>query len=63
MAPANLMSLATAGGTGSAVIIDVTQNTVTQQLHDALAQAQTKAIACSYTIPPSRAAGPSTSAR
>jgi hypothetical protein len=53
MAPSNLMSLAQAGGTGSAVIIDVTGNTVTQQLHDALAQAQTKAIACSYKIPPS----------
>ena len=53
MAPSNLMSLATAGGTGSAVIIDVTGDTVTQQLHDALAQAQTKAIACSYKIPPS----------
>jgi hypothetical protein len=52
-APTNLMSLAQAGGTGSAVIIDVTGNTVTQQLHDALAQAQTKAIACSYQIPPS----------
>jgi hypothetical protein len=52
-APANLMSLAQAGGTDSAVIIDVTGNTVTQQLHDALAKAQTKAIACSYSIPPS----------
>jgi hypothetical protein len=52
MAPANLKSLATAGGTGDAVIIDVTGNTVTQQLHDALAKAQTKAIACSYQIPP-----------
>jgi hypothetical protein len=53
MAPSNLMSLAQAGGTGDAVIIDVTGNTVTQQLHDALAKAQTKAIACSYSIPPS----------
>jgi hypothetical protein len=53
MAPANLKSLAQAGGTGDAVIIDVTGNTVTQQLHDALAKAQTKAIACSYSIPPS----------
>jgi hypothetical protein len=53
MAPANLKSLAQAGGTGDAVIIDVTGNTVTQQLHDALAKAQTKAIACSYAIPPS----------
>ncbi|HEY6475065.1 MAG TPA: hypothetical protein VI456_00700, partial [Polyangia bacterium] len=52
-APANLMSLAQAGGTSSAVIIDVTGNTVTQQLHDALTVAQTKAIACSYQIPPS----------
>jgi hypothetical protein len=52
-APANLLSLAQAGGTGSAVIIDVTGNTVTQQLHDALTLAQTKAIACSYKIPPS----------
>lgn len=52
-APSNLMSLAQAGGTDSAVIIDVTGNTVTQQLHDALTKAQTKAIACSYTIPPS----------
>jgi hypothetical protein len=52
-APSNLMSLAQAGGTGSAVIIDVTGNTVTQQLHDALTKAQTKAIACSYKIPPS----------
>ncbi len=51
LAPSNLMSLATAGGTGSAVVIDVTQNNVTQQLHDALKQAQTKAIACSYKIP------------
>jgi hypothetical protein len=53
LAPENLMSLATAGGTGSAVVIDVTQSNVTQQLHDALTQAQTKAIACSYQIPPS----------
>ena len=53
MAPANLKSLAQAGGTSDAVIIDVTGNTVTQQLHDALAKAQTKAIACSYSIPPS----------
>ena len=45
------MSLATAGGTGSAVIIDVTQNDVTPKLRAALAQAQTKAIACSYQIP------------
>jgi hypothetical protein len=51
-APTNLMSLAQAGGTGSAVIIDVTQGDVTQKLHDALKQAQTKAIACSYKIPP-----------
>ena len=51
-APTNLMTLAQAGGTGSAVIIDVTQNDVTQKLHDALKQAQTKAIACSYKIPP-----------
>jgi hypothetical protein len=57
LAPENLMSLATAGGTGSAVVIDVTQNTVTQQLHDALTQAQTKAIACSYKIPPSSSGG------
>jgi Mg-chelatase subunit ChlD len=53
MAPTNLATLATAGGTVSPVIIDVTSNTVTQQLHDALQQAQTKAIACSYSIPPS----------
>ena len=53
MAPSNLKSLAQAGGTGDAVIIDVTGNTVTQQLHDALAKAQSKAIACSYAIPPS----------
>jgi hypothetical protein len=52
-APSNLMSLAQAGGTDSAVIIDVTGNTVTQQLHDALTKAQTKAIACSYKIPAS----------
>jgi hypothetical protein len=58
MAPANLMSLAQAGGTDSAVIIDVTGNTVTQQLHDALAKAQTKAIACSYQIPPSTGGTP-----
>ena len=51
-APTNLMTLAQAGGTGSPVIIDVTQNDVTQKLHDALQQAQTKAIACSYKIPP-----------
>jgi hypothetical protein len=57
-APANLKSLAMAGGTSDAVIIDVTGNTVTQQLHDALAQAQTKAIACSYTIPPSSGGTP-----
>jgi hypothetical protein len=57
-APANLMSLAQAGGTDSAVIIDVTGNTVTQQLHDALAKAQTKAIACSYQIPPSSGGTP-----
>jgi hypothetical protein len=50
-APANLMALATAGGTGSAVILDVTQNDVTPKLRAALAQAQTKAIACSYQIP------------
>jgi hypothetical protein len=58
MAPANLMSLAQAGGTDNAVIIDVTGNTVTQQLHDALAKAQTKAIACSYSIPPSSGGTP-----
>ena len=52
LAPSNLMTLAQAGGTGSPVIIDVTQNDVTQKLQDALKQAQTKAIACSYTIPP-----------
>ena len=57
LAPANLMSLATAGGTGSAVVIDVTQSNVTQQLHDALTQAQTKAIACSYQIPPATGTG------
>jgi hypothetical protein len=51
-APANLMTLAQAGGTGTPVIIDVTQNDVTQKLQAALKQAQTKAIACSYTIPP-----------
>lgn len=50
-APANLLALASAGGTGSAVIIDVTQNDVTPKLRAALAQAQTKAIACSYQIP------------
>jgi hypothetical protein len=58
MAPANLKSLAMAGGTDDAVIIDVTANTVTQQLHDALAKAQTKAIACSYQIPPSTGGTP-----
>ena len=52
-AQSNLNMLASAGGTGTAVIIDVTGNTVTQQLHDAIAKAQTKAIACSYTIPSS----------
>ena len=52
-AQSNLNMLASAGGTGTAVIIDVTGNNVTQQLHDAIAMAQTKAIACSYTIPAS----------
>jgi hypothetical protein len=50
-APTNLAALATAGGTGTPVIIDVTQNDVTQKLQDALTQARTKAIACSYEIP------------
>jgi hypothetical protein len=56
-APANLLALATAGGTGSAVILDVTQNDVTAKLHAALTQAQTKAIACSYQIPTSTHGG------
>jgi hypothetical protein len=53
VAQSNLNMLATAGGTGTALIISVTDNNVTQELHTALMQAQTKAIACSYTIPPS----------
>ena len=57
-AQSNLNTLASAGGTGTAVIIDVTQNNVTQQLHDAIATAQTKAIACSYAIPPSSGGTP-----
>jgi hypothetical protein len=52
MAPANLKTLAQGGGTTDAVIIDVTQNDVTPKLQAALKQAQTKAIACSYKIPP-----------
>ena len=59
MAQTNLMSLAhRPAAPGQRVIIDVTGNTVTQQLHDALAKAQTKAIACSYPIPPSSGGTP-----
>ncbi len=54
MAPGNLMTLAQAGGTGNPVIIDVTQGDVTQKLRDALKQVQSKAIACTYKIPPPR---------
>jgi len=49
-AKTNLDMLATAGGTGNAVVIDISQD-VTTALHAALTQAQTKAIACSYQIP------------
>jgi hypothetical protein len=52
MAPANLMSLAQAGGTGMPVIIDVTKGDVTDKLREALKQVQSKAIACTYKIPP-----------
>jgi hypothetical protein len=52
-AQTNLNMLATAGGTGNALVISVTDTNVTQELHTALTQAQTKAIACSYKIPPS----------
>src|SRR5579863_6524562 len=45
--------MASAGGTENALIINVTDNNVTQELHTALMQAQSKAIACSYTIPTS----------
>jgi hypothetical protein len=56
-AQTNLNVLASAGGTGTALVISVTDNNVTQELHTALTQAQTKAIACSYQIPPSSGAG------
>jgi hypothetical protein len=56
-AQTNLNMLATAGGTGSALVISVTDTNVTQELHDAITQAQTKAIACSYKIPPSSSGG------
>jgi len=52
-AQTNLNMLATAGGTGSALVINVTDNNVAQELHTALTQAQSKAIACSYKIPTS----------
>jgi len=52
-AQTNLNVLASAGGTGTALVISVTDTNVTQELHTALTQAQTKAIACSYQIPPS----------
>jgi hypothetical protein len=47
----NLDMLATAGGTAPAVVIDTGQN-VTSLLQTALKQVQSKAIACSYKIPP-----------
>jgi hypothetical protein len=47
----NLDMLATAGGTAPAVVIDTSQN-VTMALQTALKQVQSKAIACSYKIPP-----------
>ena len=50
-AQSNLDMLAQAGGTNQAVVIDTGQN-VTQALQTALKQVQTKAIACSYKIPP-----------
>jgi hypothetical protein len=53
LAQTNLNMLAMAGGTGNALVISVTDTNVTAELHAALTQAQTKAIACSYTIPPS----------
>ena len=56
-AQTNLNMLATAGGTGNALVISVTDTNVTQELHDAITQAQTKAIACSYKIPPSTSGG------
>ncbi|MBC8133482.1 MAG: hypothetical protein H7X95_10925, partial [Deltaproteobacteria bacterium] len=51
MAATNLNTLASAGGTGTAVVINTNQN-VTQELQTALAQIRTKALACAYKIPP-----------
>jgi hypothetical protein len=50
-APANLNALAAGGGTGTAVVIDTSQN-VTQALQTALNQIRTTAVACEYMIPP-----------
>jgi hypothetical protein len=51
MAKTNLDMLATAGGTAPAVVIDTGQN-VTSLLQAELKKVQSKAIACSYKIPP-----------
>jgi hypothetical protein len=50
MPQANLNTWAVAGGTTQAVLISTDQD-VTQQLRDALAQVRTKAIACQYSVP------------
>src|SRR5262249_5027486 len=49
-ASANLNALAQAGGTGSAVVINTSQN-VTQALQTAFNQIRTTAVSCEYKIP------------
>lgn len=47
---ANMNMIASAGGTGTAVIVDTSMD-VTSQIQTALKQVQTASIACQYTIP------------
>jgi hypothetical protein len=55
-AQANLDTLATAGGTGKAFLINTTQN-VTQSFLKALNDIRTAAVACEYRIPTAPAGG------
>jgi hypothetical protein len=51
--PMFVNSIATAGGTGMAFVLDPTKD-LTQELLDALAQIRGSALPCSFTIPPPR---------
>ena len=55
-ATTNLNSLASGGGTGTAVVISTSQN-VSQALQTALNQIRTTAVACQYQIPPANGGG------